>query len=82
MPPGGEVITCTSCERPIRVDRPIAATDDPPLGSVGGGEATANWALTSIAWLIAFSEAGEQVGRLLAFQTYDPNAIANPVASR
>lgn len=28
VPPGGEVITCTSCERPIRVDRPIAATDD------------------------------------------------------
>ena len=28
VPPGGDAITCSSCGRPIRVDRPIAATDD------------------------------------------------------
>ena len=36
------------------VDPTIRLTDVQPLGSVGGGEATANWALTSVAWLIAF----------------------------
>jgi putative ABC transport system permease protein len=36
------------------VDPTIRLTNVQPLTSVGGGEATANWALTSVAWLIAF----------------------------
>lgn len=36
------------------VDPRIRLTDVQPLTRVGGGEATMNWALTSVAWLIAF----------------------------
>ena len=36
------------------VDPRIRRTDGQPLTRVGGGEATMNWALTSVAWLIAF----------------------------
>jgi len=36
------------------VDPRIRLTDVQPLTSVGGGEAQMNWALTSVAWLIAF----------------------------
>ncbi|MEX2572155.1 MAG: ABC transporter permease [Gemmatimonadota bacterium] len=35
------------------VDPTIRLTDVQPLGQVGGGEATINWALTSVAWLIS-----------------------------
>jgi predicted permease len=35
------------------VDPAIRLTDVQPLGKVGGGEATMNWALTSVAWLIS-----------------------------
>jgi putative ABC transport system permease protein len=36
------------------VDPTIRLTDVQPLARVGGGEATLNWALTSVAWLISF----------------------------
>ncbi len=36
------------------VDPTIRLTDVQPLGRVGGGEAQANWALTSVAWLVSF----------------------------
>ncbi len=36
------------------VDPTIRLTDVQPLTSVGGGEATMNWALTSVAWLVGF----------------------------
>ena len=36
------------------VDPRIRLTDVQPLTGVGGGEARINWALTSVAWLIAF----------------------------
>ena len=36
------------------VDPTIRLTDVQPLTLVGGGEAKANWALTSVAWLIGF----------------------------
>ena len=36
------------------VDPTIRLTDVQGLGRVGGGEAQANWALTSVAWLIGF----------------------------
>lgn len=36
------------------VDPTIRLTDVQPLTTVGGGEATMNWALTSVAWLITF----------------------------
>ncbi len=36
------------------VDPTIRLTDVQPLGQVGGGEAKANWALTSVAWLVSF----------------------------
>jgi putative ABC transport system permease protein len=36
------------------VDPSIRLTEVQPLAKVGGGEATANWALTSVAWLISF----------------------------
>jgi putative ABC transport system permease protein len=36
------------------VDPTIRLTDVQQLGSVGGGEAQSNWALTSVAWLISF----------------------------
>lgn len=36
------------------VDPRIRLTDVQPLARVGGGEATMNWALTSVAWLITF----------------------------
>lgn len=35
------------------VDPAIRLTDVQPLGKVGGGEATINWTLTSVAWLIS-----------------------------
>lgn len=35
------------------VDPTIRLTDVQPLAQVGGGEATSNWALTSVAWLIS-----------------------------
>jgi cell division protein FtsX len=38
----------------LDVDPTIRLTDVQPLAQVGGGEATANWALTSVAWLISF----------------------------
>src|SRR5690606_21383467 len=38
----------------VEVDPRIRLTDVQPLTSVGGGEATMNWTLTSVAWLIAF----------------------------
>jgi ABC-type antimicrobial peptide transport system permease subunit len=38
----------------LGVDPTIRLTDVQPLTTVGGGEATANWALTSVAWLISF----------------------------
>jgi predicted permease len=38
----------------LDVDPTIRLTDVQPLGNVGGGEAAANWALTSVAWLISF----------------------------
>lgn len=36
------------------VDPTIRLTDVQPLTNVGGGEATMNWALTSVAWLVSF----------------------------
>lgn len=36
------------------VDPRIRLTDVQPLARVGGGEATINWALTSVAWLVGF----------------------------
>lgn len=36
------------------VDPTIRLTDVQPLGGIGGGEAKANWALTSVAWLVSF----------------------------
>ena len=36
------------------VDPMIRLTDVQPLGQVGGGEATINWTLTAVAWLISF----------------------------
>jgi putative ABC transport system permease protein len=36
------------------VDPTIRLTDVQQLGKVGGGEAKANWALTSVAWLVSF----------------------------
>lgn len=36
------------------VDPTIRLTDVQPLAQVGGAEATSNWALTSVAWLISF----------------------------
>jgi len=36
------------------VDPTIRLTDVQPLAQIGGGEAKANWALTSVAWLISF----------------------------
>jgi len=36
------------------VDPTIRLTDVQPLTEVGGGEAKANWALTSVAWLVSF----------------------------
>jgi predicted permease len=36
------------------VDPTIRLTDVQPLGRVGGGEAQMNWALTTVAWLVAF----------------------------
>ncbi len=36
------------------VDPTIRLTDVQPLAQVGGGEATMNWALTAVAWLISF----------------------------
>ena len=36
------------------VDPTIRLTDVQPLTDVGGGEAKANWALTSVAWLVSF----------------------------
>ncbi len=36
------------------VDPTIRLTDVQPLGRAGGGEASTNWALTSVAWLISF----------------------------
>jgi predicted permease len=36
------------------VDPTIRLTDVQPLTRVGGGEATMNWTLTAVAWLIAF----------------------------
>ncbi len=36
------------------VDPTIRLTDVQPLTQVGGGEAKANWALTSVAWLVSF----------------------------
>ena len=36
------------------VDPTIRLTDVQQLGQVGGGEAKANWALTSVAWLVSF----------------------------
>jgi hypothetical protein len=36
------------------VDPLIRITDVQPLAQVGGGEATINWTLTAVAWLIAF----------------------------
>jgi predicted permease len=36
------------------VDPAIRLTDIQLLGKVGGGEAQANWALTSVAWLVSF----------------------------
>ena len=36
------------------VDPTIRLTDVQPLARVGGGEATMNWTLTAVAWLIAF----------------------------
>jgi putative ABC transport system permease protein len=36
------------------VDPRIRLTDVQPLTAVGGGEARTNWALTSVAWLVAF----------------------------
>jgi putative ABC transport system permease protein len=36
------------------VDPTIRLTDVQPLTNVGGGEAKANWALTSVAWLVGF----------------------------
>ena len=36
------------------VDPTIRLTDVQPLGRVGGGEATGNWVLTSVAWLVSF----------------------------
>lgn len=36
------------------VDPTIRLTDVQPLTTVGGGEAKMNWALTSVAWLVAF----------------------------
>ncbi|HUQ80619.1 MAG TPA: ABC transporter permease [Gemmatimonadaceae bacterium] len=36
------------------VDPTIRLTDIQPLGQIGGGEAKANWALTSVAWLVSF----------------------------
>ncbi len=36
------------------VDPTIRLTDVQPLTKAGGGEATTNWALTSVAWLISF----------------------------
>jgi putative ABC transport system permease protein len=36
------------------VDPSIRLTEVQPLARVGGGEARANWALTSVAWLIGF----------------------------
>ncbi len=38
----------------VDVDPTIRLTDVQPLGQVGGGEAKANWALTSVAWLVSF----------------------------
>jgi predicted permease len=38
----------------LGVDPTIRLTDVQPLTTVGGDEATANWALTSVAWLISF----------------------------
>ena len=38
----------------LDVDPTIRLTDVQPLAQVGGGEATMNWALTSVAWLLAF----------------------------
>ena len=36
------------------VDPTIRLTDVQPLADIGGSEATANWALTSVAWLVSF----------------------------
>ena len=36
------------------VDPTIRLTDVQPLARVGGGEASMNWALTSVAWLVSF----------------------------
>ena len=36
------------------VDPMMRLTEVQPLAQVGGGEATANWALTSVAWLVSF----------------------------
>ena len=36
------------------VDPTIRLTEVQPLAQVGGGEATINWALTAVAWLISF----------------------------
>jgi predicted permease len=36
------------------VDPTIRLTDVQPLAQVGGGEATMNWALTGVAWLVSF----------------------------
>jgi putative ABC transport system permease protein len=38
----------------VDVDPTIRLTDVQPLAQIGGGEAKANWALTSVAWLISF----------------------------
>jgi predicted permease len=38
----------------VAVDPMIRLTDVQPLGQVGGGEATINWTLTAVAWLISF----------------------------
>jgi cell division protein FtsX len=38
----------------LDVDPTIRLTDVQPLTKVGGGEATMNWTLTSVAWLVSF----------------------------